>query len=182
MVHSGNIMHEVLSARHASVFVGIDPGTRGGLVAINALGEVLSAIVMPMDGKAVSLVKVREWLVEVSLAVGRPSGRLLVALEKPSVRPGQNPSGTLTMGMNWGRLQAALELSDAEYVVVTPQTWRRGLGIPQGSTRDQCKEGALDMARTQFPDLDLLPGTRRIKPHDGLVDAVLLAQYARKTL
>ena len=32
-----------------------------------------------------------------------------------------------------------------------------------------------------FPEMDLMPGKKRV-PHDGLADAVLVAEYARRKL
>ncbi len=69
------------------------------------------------------------------------------------------------------------------YVVPTPQQWKRSLSLPKRSAkeRDQGKVDAVELVRCLFPDMDLTPG-KRTTPHDGLADAVLIAEYARRTL
>ena len=167
-------MHNVLKARASALYVGIDPGSRGGIVAIDFNRNVKKSTVMPMVGKEVDLVALVEWLEDID-----QDGQIFVALEKPSVRPGQNPSGTLTMGMNWGRLHAALRIAwTCNVQVITPQTWRRALDLPKSSNRAECKASALAAVADLLPELDLTPG-RKTVPHDGLADAGLLAEYAR---
>jgi len=43
------------------------------------------------------------------------------------------------------------------------------------------KGRSIYVASQRVPTLDLTPGSRR-KPHDGLADAALIAEYARRTL
>ena len=47
------------------------------------------------------------------------------------------------------------------------------------STRDT-KAMALVAIKRIFPNLELTFGVKAKKPHDGLVDAVLMAEYARR--
>ncbi len=42
------------------------------------------------------------------------------------------------------------------------------------------KAMALVAVKRLFPDLKLTFGERATKPHDGLIDAVLIAEYARR--
>ena len=71
----------------------------------------------------------------------------------------------------------------ARYVEPTPHAWKKALGLPKrsGKERKQGKEDAVVLATQLFPGINLTPGKKRV-PHDGMADAVLIAEYARRTL
>mgnify|MGYP001287182844 CR=1 FL=1 len=163
-----------------SVFIGIDPGLSGGLVAIDHTGSVIGQMIMPRTNGSKGPLDtscILSWL----LGVKGPGA--CAALERASTRPGQSATSTLTCGVNWGRLDALLVALGIRYVVPTPQQWKRSLSLPKRSAkeRDQGKVDAVELVRCLFPDMDLTPG-KRTTPHDGLADAVLIAEYARRTL
>lgn len=164
-----------------SVFIGIDPGLSGALVAINGEGGVVDQLIMPRTNGSKGPLDtgcILSWLVDV-----RQGGSMYAALERVSTRPGQGATSTLTCGVNWGRLDALLVALGVKYVVPTPQQWKRALSLPKrsGKERAQGKVDAVQLVRSLFPDMDLSPGKRRV-PHDGLADAVLIAEYARRSL
>ena len=164
------------------LFVGVDPGLTGALVAINSRGGVEGQLIMPRQGGSKGPLDTRailSWLAEMKAGgVG-----LFGAIERVSTRPGQGAVSTLTSGVNWGRIDALFVALGVRYETPTPQQWKRALGLPKrsGKERAQGKIDAVEMASRLFPAMDLMPG-RRSTPHDGLADAVLVAEYARRKL
>ena len=163
------------------VFIGIDPGMTGGLAAVNEGGSLLSVIPIPrLKGSTgpQDYHAIKEWFASM-----KKLGRVEAALERVSVRPGEGVKSTLTAGTNWGFLKGMLVAIGASYVEPTPQTWKKTLSLPKrsGKERQKGKEDAAVLATQLFPGIDLTPGRKRI-PHDGMADAVLIAEYARRTL
>jgi crossover junction endodeoxyribonuclease RuvC len=163
------------------VFVGIDPGMTGALAAVGEIGELLSVIPIPRVKGSTGpqdYHAIKEWF-----AAMKKLGKVEAALERVSVRPGEGVKSTLTAGTNWGFLKGMLVAIGARYVEPTPQTWKKTLSLPKrsGADRKKGKEDAAVLAAQLFPGIDLTPGRKRI-PHDGMADAVLIAEYARRTL
>lgn len=162
-----------------SVYLGIDPGvTKGALVAIDGDGRCVAQLRVPrvngskgpMDAPAILA-----WLRELP-------GDIACALEEASIRPRESGRSALTIGTNWGRLDAMLMTLGARYVVVRPQAWRKALKLPTRPAKDADKRkvDAIQFVRRALPSVDLTPG-RVTKPHDGIGDAACLAEYARRT-
>lgn len=163
------------------VYVGLDPGMTGGLAAVSESGELLSVAAMPRVNGSTGpqdYHAIKEWFVSV-----KKLGKVEAALEKISVRPGEGVKSTLTAGTNWGFLKGMLVAIGARYIEPTPQSWKKTLGLPKrsGKERKKGKEDAVVLATQLFPGINLTPGRKRV-PHDGMADAVLIAEYARRTL
>ena len=164
------------------IFIGVDPGLSGALVAVNSEGGVEGQLIMPRLGGSKGPLDTRTilaWIVE--MKAGRPS--LFGAIERVSTRPGQSAVSTLTTGVNWGRIDALFVALGVRYETPTPQQWKRSLGLPKrsGKERAQGKLDAVEAVTRLFPEMNLMPG-RRTTPHDGLADAALIAEYARRRL
>ena len=163
------------------VFVGIDPGMTGGLAAVDEGGKLLSVIAIPRVNGSTGpqdYHAIKEWFAGV-----KKLGKVEAALERISVRPGEGVKSTLTAGTNWGFLKGMLVAINARYIEPTPQSWKKALGLPKrsGKERKQGKQDAVVLATQLFPGINLTPGRKKV-PHDGMADAVLIAEYARRTL
>ena len=165
------------------IFVGIDPGLDGAVVALREDGSLRFQAVMPTTpgaskGRAVD-VRALTWIL---LETPAP---VVVAVEAMAGRPPGKMGGgsALTIGANWGRIVGMLDsltvarAHAVRYEIVQPRRWQSvvcpGTGEPKGR--------AIAAARRLCPDLDLTPG-RRTKPHDGLADAYCIAEWCRRTL
>jgi hypothetical protein len=151
------------------------------MVAVDSDGEIVGQLIMPRVNGSKGPLDVKcilAWLIEV-----KGGSRVSASLERVSTRPGQSATSTLTCGVNWGRLDALLTALGLRYDTPTPQQWKRKLGLPKrpAKERQQAKLDAVELAGNLFPSLELTPG-RKTTPHDGLADAALIAEYARRTL
>jgi crossover junction endodeoxyribonuclease RuvC len=142
--------------------VGIDPGKVGGL-ALLADGEH-PAEIMPIIGKDINcreLVRIlTEW---------KPD---IVVVESVAAMPKQGVTSVFTFGKGFGMILGVLEGMNISYRLVKPQEWK-GL-VLHGTAKD--KDAAVQFVHRAYPDVNLMPGKKRT-PHDGIADAVCLAEY-----
>lgn len=152
------------------ICVGIDPGLDGGLAAITPDGLFLS--VMPTvkvgERRQIDEQAVVEWLMR-----HRP-GR--VCIEHVGARPGQGVVSMFTFGTGWGLVRGICAGLGLPYVLVRPQEWQKELlaGQPKGSE--------FLVASRLWPNAEWRASEQSQRPHDGLVDAALLCEYARRRL
>jgi hypothetical protein len=145
--------------------IGIDPGLSGGIAAI--INGVPYAWPMPVAGKELDLAAIRDLI--------RSSGPGLAVVEKVGSMPGQGLSSTFKFGMGYGAIQGILTAMDIPIELVTPQRWKGR--VLAGTKKD--KDAAVAYCRRAFPTVPLvLPRCR--KAHDGMADALCLAEMGRR--
>lgn len=159
-----------------TVFVGVDPGSSGGVAAIDSRGLFLDAFPMPDD-----------YLTMLNLidVLGRGTGgsqERRAVVERVSASPLMGVVSAFSFGRNVGALRMALVASRIPFDEVTPVTWLRAMGllapvgergkhgeIDKGKGRDKRISKAL--AARLFPDATVTHAT---------AEALLLAEYARR--
>ena len=162
-----------------NIYLGIDPGKDGALVAINDDGAVAGSFLTSRDfTTTIGKSSKREYLASrMSYAIKCLGGKhniKLAVVEKQSARPGQGVSSTFSTGFGYGLWVGILAAHSIPFVEVRPKTWTSHI------LRDVPGEGksrSVYAVMNRMPDLDLTPGLKR-KPHDGLADAGCLALYA----
>lgn len=156
------------------IIIGIDNGISGGICAISTHnGAVISSIPMPTikhNGKTevdvlATLRYVREFLPQdVSVAIEEP---LAHAKSSQAIR-----SMALAFGMLYGSCLAhGLPIARIE---VRP--WQDAM-LGKRRQAGMTKVLALALASVLAPDETWLATKRSSKPHDGMVDAFLIARY-----
>lgn len=97
-------------------------------------------------------------------------------LEKVSSMPGQGVASTFTFGMNFGWIKGVLELGEIPYQEIRPQQWKKEFSL------NSEKAKSIEVCRRLFPDVDLKRTPKCRIPHDGIAEALLMAEYARRKL
>lgn len=149
------------------MIVGIDPGKAGGVAAID--GDAVHAIPMPIVGKEIDGHELAILLQNL-----QPD---TVIIEKSQAMPGQGVTSMFNYGAGFGRLLGICEALGLPYRLVTPQRWK-GV-VLAGTAKD--KDAAVAFVRRAYPSINLTPGRKR-KAHDGIADAVCLAEYGRQLM
>ena len=160
------------------IFVGLDPGLKGGLAALTADGKILMMEIMPLNEDGIDPVMVRNWL---TLVNGCSNGRgLTVALEKAQAMPGQGGCSMFNYGQGYGCLRAVLALMSLQVTLVRPQTWTKivHVGTDGGEAKDRSRQAALRL----WPGQGWTATDRCRKPHDGMIDACLISEWCRRTV
>jgi crossover junction endodeoxyribonuclease RuvC len=150
------------------IFCGIDPGNEGGIARIDSEGRILALDPMPvikggrteLDGQAIRAI----------LAVVDA-----VYLERVNAMKGWGAGSSWRFGSGWGLVQGIAVGLGVPLELVLPKRWQRS--ILGGESND--KGRAIAWVKRRWPDVDLAPG-RRTKPHDGLADALCLAEFGRR--
>lgn len=156
------------------MIVGVDNGLDGGLTAIsNYTGAVIDKTIMPTKRinkkREVDTRKVYEWLMSLE-------SPFVFAIEEP-LHHAKSSQAVRSMGISFGKLMGLAESREWESKRVSVHKWQKKmLGyVPKGKT----KEAALWAAEKLAPDECWQKSKRASKPHDGMVDAFLIARYIR---
>lgn len=166
----------------SKIYIGIDIGKNGAIVAITQGG----IIVNPMPK-----IKTELDYHQLSSLIGMYADQNVhVVFEKLGVIFGSSKQTAFSMGEQAGAVEMSCICQDISYTKVRAVDWQKEMfqGLDQitkpSSTgkkevRDT-KAMALVAVKRIFPTLKLTFGDRATKPHDGLIDAVLMAEYARR--
>lgn len=143
------------------IYVGIDPGKNGGIALI---GDCIPSLVYPFS---------EDRLVNELMASYRDYD-MICTLEHVHAMPKQGVSSTFNFGMNFGFIQGVLKAYGIPYELVTPQKWKKEFSC----TSD--KNTSIEVCKRLFPNVNLKATERCKKEHDGMAEALLIAEYGRR--
>lgn len=141
------------------IYIGIDPGKSGSMAII--------------DGDEISLVpfEPREYIRAIA---GLADRKAVCCLEHVSAMPRQGVVSTFNFGSNFGWIQGVLDSFGVSYELVRPAKWKKEFSV----TAD--KNSSIAVCKRLFPDVSLLRTENCRKDDDGLAEALLMAEYARR--
>lgn len=158
----------------SAVTIGIDNGLKGGLCAVRNTDSAVIGYTQMFteqigDKEEIDVKRLLSWVSVYG------SGPLTVCVEEP-LKHAKNSQAMRSMSISFGKIDGSLRA-----IGVTPrriqvkdwQTAMLGKSVPKGQT----KVFALRKANTLWPDEKWLATARSRVPHDGIVDAALIAQY-----
>lgn len=165
-------------------YIGIDCGLDGGIVTLTGDGIVSKSVmptISPGKGRKIDLGvlcdKARFWHLTMET-----ESRLHVIVEDPG---GHAPSasGLRSMTYSFAVAEMLLVAFAIPYTIVRAQTWQREFWkrpqLANGVEFDN-KGAALAASRRIWPGEDWTKSERAKNPHDGIVDAALLAEWGRR--
>jgi len=155
-----------------TVIIGVDPGLTGGLAAISSEWHPRLAP-MPTIGKQIDFGQLSEWLRLYGVVSGGQ-----VFLERAQAFPKMGRSACFNYGASYWGVQAICACLKIPCTLVPPAKWHRALVV--GRDGDP-KMRALQTVMRLFPDVDLIIGKGK-KPHQGVVDALLIAEWGRRQM
>jgi hypothetical protein len=172
-------------------YVGIDPGMTGGIARITE-GKLDLSIATPILNKEFDDIAIYTLLFPLRGTDCR------VILEKVHSNPTFGAKGNFTFGGVYGSLRTILHVLQLPYVTVSPKTWQKEVFSGMKEIRKPPKtrvvkgkeitvQGSIDtklMARQAcnriWPTFDFTPTPRSKKPHEGMIDSALIAEYGRR--
>ena len=142
------------------IYIGVDPGKNGGIAIIDSDGVIAfpfseERLLIELDGIA------QEY-------------ECICYLEHVHAMPKQGVSSTFNFGMNFGFIQGVLKAYEIPYELVTPQKWKKEFSC----TSD--KNTSIEVCKRLFPNVNLKATERCKKDHDGIAEALLIAEYGRR--
>ena len=144
------------------VFIGIDPGIKGGIAVI--YNDVYSVQPTPstVAGMADILIALKE---------KGPNLSMYCCIEKVHSFPGNSGRSMFTFGTNYGQWLGILATLKIPYIQVTPYAWMKHYPKAPKIKKDR-KNYYKHLAQQRFPDVDITLATS---------DAMLIANYMRET-
>jgi crossover junction endodeoxyribonuclease RuvC len=140
----------------SKIFIGIDPGKSGGIAVVYPDGKGLA---VPYSDRELD-----------NLCVIAKKYLAICCLEKVGAMPGQGVTSMFNFGVSYGYIKGVLEAYRIPYQEIPPQRWKKEFGL------NSDKAASVEVCRKLFPTVDLLATPRCKKPHDGMAEALLLAE------
>lgn len=150
------------------IYIGIDPGKKG---AWAVLQEDVAPVVCPWDDTFF----ISDLHGIMALAHERGDG-VMACVEKVGAMPGQGVTSMFNFGKSAGFIEGVLSALGIPYQLVTPQRWKKEF------TLHNSKQKSVEVCKRLFPDVSLLPTPRCRVASDGMAEALLMAEYARRKM
>jgi len=154
-----------------TIYLGLDPGKKGGMAFIAEDGLVIGYMAMPETELEISLA-ISSWVIGCAV------------IEQVSSSPQMGVTSSFTFGRGYGFLRGVLIANAIPFTEVRPQLWMKTLGIrtrKKKETTTQWKNHLRGIAQQRFPSLELWKGTRNKGEQLAVCDALLIAEYCRIT-
>lgn len=142
-------------------YIGIDPGKKGGYAIIDSENDICATF--PWDDST--------FMQHIAPLCGEEQ---IVCLEHVGPMPKQGVSSTFLFGREFGFIQGVLRAYNIPFELVRPQKWKKEFSV----TAD--KNTSIEVCKRLFPAVSLLPTERCRKESDGMAEALLMAEYARR--
>ena len=143
------------------MIIGIDVGQKGGICCMSYSGIQL----VPYSDEELN--KLTTWC---SLQ-DEPT---IAYVEQVHAMPNQGVTSMFNFGKSFGYILGVLDACNIETKLVSPQKWKKELNL------DSDKQKSIDTAKKLFPDVNLFRTNRCKKEHDGMAEALLIAEYGRR--
>ena len=171
-----------------TIIIGVDPGMEGCWAAIDGNSNLVSRIVNPrIGGKGpVDLPVIINWMKSICI---EGYDRCIFAFEDVHPLYGVSVSSTGSLMESKGMIRGVLTVfamshTNASVIPLTPKKWQStvwltGDKVTKASKLDT-KATSLVAAKRIWPNDRFLASSRCKTPHDGIVDAMLIAEAARR--
>lgn len=141
------------------IYIGVDPGKNGAFAYV-------------CDGDS----SVYPWDDETfinALKVLKQNG-CIACVEKVGAMKGQGVTSMFTFGKAAGYIEGVLEALGIPYQLISPQKWKKEYSL------NSDKKKSIEVCRKLFPDVSLKRTDKCKVDSDGMAEALLMAEYARR--
>lgn len=157
------------------IYMGIDIGLHGAIVIMN--GDEIEGKAMPLSGKSID-----PQTIVAAMQYVKPDH---VVFEKLGVIFGTSKATAFSMGYQCGVIETACVSLKIPYTMVPAKQWQKDIytgivEVKKSNGKRDTKAMALIACKRLFPNIDLTLTDRAKKPHDGYVDAILIAEWAKR--
>ena len=142
------------------VYIGIDPGKDGGIAILDP-DDMAKAVVYTNANLFMALTTYRG---------------AKVMLEQVHAMPKQSPKSMFSFGESYGYIKGMLDALMVRYQTVPPRVWKKEFSL------NADKKQSIKVCRRLFPLVDLRRTERCKTDHDGMAEALLIAEYARRKM
>lgn len=144
-------------------YLGLDPGANGGYAVLK-------------DSEIETFGRFdKQEFVNICYSLSRKQEKTRCCIEKVHAMPKQGSVSMFNFGVNYGWLKGVLDAYEIPYQEIPPQTWKKEFGL------NSKKEKSIEVCQQLFPEANLVPHGCH-KQHDGIAEAILMSEYARRKL
>jgi Holliday junction resolvasome RuvABC endonuclease subunit len=165
-----------------SNYLGIDPGLSGGFAVVSG-DRILYKMAMPTISFTTGEDKTKTEIDREGVLsfLKRCPAHTHVVIEKQEAFRGQDIVSSCTICKNYGILLTALTVAHMYITEELPKVWQAHFGIVsvKESGGKTTKEQAFRIAQALYPKEDFRKSERARTPHDGMVDASLIAAFCQ---
>lgn len=158
------------------IIVGIDPGKEGGIVGIDDDKRIMFLEVMPEK-----IIDVHHLFQNLK----KKNHVIMTYLEKAQAFPQNGAVSMFNYGKHCGEIEGILMSLGIPYELVPPQSWTSRIHFnsrrySERSSKEKSKEAVAEL----FPGIKLTDPNKpkAVKYHEGLIDALLIAEDGRQRL
>ena len=144
-------------------YLGVDPGANGAYAVLNG-SEIETYGKFDKQG-----------FLNICYSLSKKQEKTRCCIERVHAMPKQGSVSMFNFGVNFGWLKGVLDAFEISYQEIPPQTWKKEFGL------NSKKEKSIEVCQQLFPDANLVPHNGK-KEHDGIAEAILMAEYARRKL
>lgn len=172
------------------VYIGIDIGKNGGFF-FQRNSKFIYQCKMPLTGNTINVDKIY------SLLYQYKDENCHIILENIAGLFGTSKVAAMSLGEQVGSIQTICAILQMPFTSVSPRKWQNEMfkdaklqykySTVVSNDGSKIKKQVLDTKKTAllvakriFPKLSFIATSRSKKPHDGIVDACLLAEYGRR--
>lgn len=152
---------------------GIDPGKTGAISFLKKNGEIHSYHVMPykemVDSRALEKI-----LNPLSFKIQH------VFLEHAQSLPLQGVKPMFNYGVTFGKILATIELLSLPHTLIKAVHWQSVMFIGVNKDLPPKQKAAIIATRLWPSEIEKFPILNK-KPHDGIIDSMLICEYGRRT-
>ncbi len=152
------------------MIVGVDPGLTGAIA-------ILSNVEFPDARSALTYTTMQVNDFYKTMSYVQSLGDMHVYIEKAQSFPKGGVAGMFSYGRHFGELLGVLVGLNIPHTLVHPALWTRSMHV--GAKAGNPKKRSLEVCRRLFAEANLNVGKSK-KPHEGIVDALLIAEWGRR--
>ena len=165
-----------------SDFLGIDPGLNGGLAVVSD-NKIRYKLAMPTISVTTKKGNIKKGIDRggiITFLQTLPE-HTHAAIEEQQAFRSQNVTSTCTTCKNYGILLMGLFVAHTYITEVPSSIWQAHFGIVsvKKGEGETTKQQAANIAQALYPNTDFRKSENTHIPHDGIIDAVLIANYCQ---
>lgn len=161
-------------------YCGIDNGLDGGISIVDEDGGLYSNMIMPVIKKGKGR-EVDVMGIDALIKTLNEFNVFFLIEEASKMSPGK--MSLCSTWFTYGSILAVLQINQCRFDSIHSLTWQKEFWkkpkMPKGQKYDT-KAEALRVANRLWPQEDWLKSQKSTIPHDGMIDASLIAEYARR--
>lgn len=144
------------------IFIGVDPGVSGSIVALRATVDKFHSDIAGMQRLSDTEHEISRFLFDMAA-----DGECFAFVEKVHAMPKQGVRSMFTFGQNYGMVRGMLAAHRIPFDDVTPQRWQKELGCLSKGDKNTTKAKAGQL----FP---------QVKVAHWFADGLLIAEFCRR--